>query len=607
MFAGEVILPDRQMTACCIEEGEMKKVLQKIFCWDSPERGAFQSLVVMLLGCWLLGSLGIFCPVGKWQFDCCYNIQSGFPGLVRLGCFAVAGLFLVVSFFWQTGRALRRFSRKNADSACKKWLWISCLCWIFTLAAVAYCIWLLVSNWRFDGILFVVGSKGAPLPLLLGACGLLLLGSVCATGKFYSSLGGFGCKELFTVPVLIFTAVTIAAYAGMVSASLILQKKCETEKAALEKHFGRPFSAEALAQVLTGNRRVDEAFWKRVAKLLQKDKSREAFYCFDEFTPEELASWRSRFSASKEFAELDQMISAPLPVPPYKVEKYQLFSCLLPELSHIRDLARLQVWNCRFAAERGDGAAAAAALKRMDNLTAFLADRTVLISALVKVALESYKLRAVETLLAAKVLSEAELLELKQQCRASRKNLGTVEKNILWCEALCGVDYVEGTFNAEKTWNGIKNVPMKKISFFLPQYWLWYEGCRLNLLRLYSKTEKCHDIKEVKTDTVFNHLACHLVPSFRTAGDRFLRHDLELQAIEFFIDQELFRLKNGKFPENQVLPVDPFSKKRMKYICGKVTLKKGFFGKEAQKITVSGRQLTSETAGGLNVTVTIPD
>ena len=42
----------------------MKKFLKKVFFWDSPEKGAFWSLVLILSGSWLLGTIFILCGGG---------------------------------------------------------------------------------------------------------------------------------------------------------------------------------------------------------------------------------------------------------------------------------------------------------------------------------------------------------------------------------------------------------------------------------------------------------------------------------------------------------------------------------------------------------------
>jgi hypothetical protein len=194
--------------------------------------------------------------------------------------------------------------------------------------------------------------------------------------------------------------------------------------------------------------------------------------------------------------------------------------------------------------------------------------------------------------------------------RMIRKHLETAESDILWSEALTGLDHIEGSVHSAD-WSGIKIVPFEKFYFLLPHLQLIAESNRLSLIYLYRNAKKFHDVPLASAEmsyTVFNHLAHSLVPSFQSAGDRFLQRDLEQQAIEFFIDQELYRLEHGKLPDKLPLPVDPFSKKPMEYLHGKVTVKKEVYEKENKEFTISARQLKSPSRGALrNVTVTIPD
>ena len=270
---------------------------------------------------------------------------------------------------------------------------------------------------------------------------LLLLASVLSSARFFSTAGRFPYREIFTLPVKILAASVIVAYVGMLSVSLILQKKCEEGKIALGKHFNRPLTVEALKKAALGSEKGSDAFWKKIDELYQKDKNHETAYSLAEFTPSQLASWRKRFESSKIFPELDRMISTPLPPFSRKIEKYNLACTLMPDLKLLRYMARVQVWHCRFAAEKGDRTAAVAALKRMDHLSAYLAKQPSLIGALVKLAIDAYKIRAVEILLGARLLNKDDLLALKRQSRMIRQHRERVERDILWSEALCGLDY----------------------------------------------------------------------------------------------------------------------------------------------------------------------
>ena len=588
----------------------MKKLLKKLFYVDSPEKGAFLGIVLLLFGSWLVGTFFVLSVSGNMMM---YNAVTGKftpEGICLLAAPSAAVVLFILYFLFQQIHFWWCFRWNECGSSCKKWLGASLLLWLAALSCSGYCLFLVQKYGSSDfcsGFSYIKAG-GAALPSLASLFLLLLLASVLSSAKFFSTAGRFPYREIFTLPVKILAAAVILVYAGMISASLIIQKKCEAQKTALEKHFKRPLTVEALIKATLENEKGSDTYWKKINELYQKDKNRETQYCLAEFTPSQLASWRKRFESSKIFPELDRMISNPLHSHPRKIEKYNLTAVLLPDLSQIRYMARVQVWHCRFAAEKGDRTAAVAALKRMDHLSAYLAKQPFLISTLVKLAIDAYKIRAVEILLGARLLNKDDLLALKRQSRMIRQHLERVERDILWSEALCGLDYIEGAVHSGN-WCGMKTLPLKKFRFLLPQIWLIYESNRLNILHLYRNAKKFHDVpvaSAAMSYTVFNHLARSLVPAFLSAGNRFLQRDLEQQAIAFFIDQELYRLEHGKLPDKLPLPVDPFSKKPMEYIHGRVTVKKEVYGKEGGKFTFPARQLKSPSKGNFSVTVTIP-
>ena len=589
----------------------MKRFFDKLFFADSPEKGAFFGIVLLLLGSWLVGTVFLLCgglmTVYTVNFVTGSFTPEGIGWLISSGAVLVLFLFY---FLFQQWRFRLRFRLSDCGTPCKKWFGASVFLWTAALSCGGYCLFLVQKYGASDlwTTFSYIKAGGAALPSLASLFLLLLLASVLSSARFFSTAGRFPYREIFTLPVKILAASVIVAYVGMLSVSLILQKKCEEGKIALGKHFKRPLTVEALKKAAFGSEKGSDAFWKKIDELYQKDKNRETHYSLAEFTPSQLASWRKRFESSKIFPELDRMISTPLPPFSRKIEKYNLACALMPDLNLLRYMARVQVWHCRFAAEKGDRTAAVAALKRMDHLSAYLAKQPFLISTLVKLAIDAYKIRAVEILLGARLLNKDDLLTLKRQSRMIRQHRERVERDILWSEALCGLDYIEGAVHSGN-WCGMKTLPLKKFRFLLPQIWLIYESNRLNILHLYRNAKKFHDVpvaSAAMSYTVFNHLAQSLVPAFLSAGNRFLQRDLEQQAIAFFIDQELYRLEHGKLPDKLPLPVDPFSKKPMEYIHGRVTVKKEVYGKEEGKFTFPARQLKSPAKGNFSVTVTIP-
>ena len=589
----------------------MKRFLGKLFFADSPGKGAFAGIVLLLSGSWLWGTIFILC--GGLLSLASIHMSNGKWIMKEPGWLIASGIVLLIlfgNFLYQQGRFWYRFKMKECTSCCKKFLALSLILWTAVLMCGGYCGILIGKHGVFYGDCNYITADGSALVYLLPLTLFLTLASVLATGKFYSLQKNFPYKEIFTLPIKTVILLALVTYIGLVAAVHILQQKCDTAKTLLQTHFQRPLTAEALRKEALGSRKADAGFWDKVRSMNHSCRP-TVHYCDAVFTPAQLGAWQKQFESSKEFADLDRIISNPLPATPRKFEKYNLFHAAFPDLMSCRFMARLQVWNCRFAALKKDRPAALAALKRLDNVSDFLAHQPFLISALVKIVIDGYKIRALEYLLASGVLQKEDLLALKGQIRTARENLKAPEFMILWSECAGGLDYAEGIVNADKDWQGKKITPLKKFRYLLPQLHILYEANLLNLLNSYSKVKRFYDFPAKRPQSEYFFFFHQISPAFRAAGDRTEQFDLSLQALEFFINQELYRLEHGKLPSSLPLPVDPFSQKRMQYIHGNVSVEKEIFtdNKEyiRKKVTFPARQLTSPTKGRRNVYITIPD
>ena len=599
----------------------MKKFLQKVCRRQSPGKSAFESLVWLFLGGWLLGTLfflshGIFVfatfCIGVFRCGIDNIHISDYPWQLYLVLLLLLlAIFCLVKqiFFWCSLR------REKCTPAFWKWFAVMILLWGGTAASVTYIVDLAIKNYYHDGCFLEYLKAGAwSLPYWIVAAILLLAASVLASGKVFSVIGGYSFRENFTIPVKILIVLVIVVTLGLRASVLFVRNRIKAEIAQIDKNLGHPLTIDAFRDFLFGNRKVDEKFWKEIDFCNDPElNTRELVQPFAEFSPTELAAWRKKFFSSPQYAKFDRMIQEELPAYPWKVKKYELSGTLLPDFQIIRRLADLQVWNVRFALERGDRKAVVAALKRLDNLSDYLSKSPFLIGMLVKNAVDNTKIRTIENVLAAQILSKDDLLCLKQRCRFIRENMASLERNALWGEILGGIDCITGLVNTVTTGDGQAVVPLKNFFNIFPQVGLVYECNRLNFLRIYSKATKLHDVPDMKISSVFNYFLYTMVPAVHSSGDRNLKNIAEQESIEFFIDQELYRLEHGKLPENQTLPVDPFNKKPMKYIQGKVTVKKESFRADysqapSKEYTFSGRQLIAPSNYKFrNIIITIPD
>jgi len=590
----------------------MKEFLKKVFFHGSPEKGAFWGLVLLLSGTWLLGTLFLFS-------DGIAALGVFVSAIFRrgLGNVAVSDhpwqlslilplLFFMLHYVFQLRRLRGKFEPGRCDRTFWKWTAVAAVLWGGMFFCTAHSIGLAVGNYYHDGCFLAFMKDGARnLPYWMTAALLLLSAGVLAEGKVLALIGNFPLREIFTLPVKILAGISFFTYLSLVAASMFSAYQCEAEKEFLGKHFDRPLTAEALKKLVL--RDPDEKFWNETASLISEiTKHPEIDCCFAEFAPGQLDAWRKKFSALPEIAKLDRMIEKPLPACPWKSEKYNILLVRLDDCSQARTMARLQMWHIRFALEKRDRAAVMAALKRLDHVSGYLAGLPFYISAQVKMAVERMKIEALSHLLAEKILIADDLIRLKERSRAVRKELPAMERNSVWSEALMGVDFIEAYVNSAVAGDDQRLTPLKRFRWLLPQFWLIYERNRLHLLRSCRNAEKFHDMPPLRAGSVFSRGAEMVSPPSRTAGASFLKGRLEQEAAEFFIDQELYRLKHGRFPDGLPPPVDPFCGKPMKYIHGSVTVEKEVFGKEKKKFSIPARQLTSPSEYHFNVTVTVP-
>ena len=589
----------------------MKKFWKKVFFWDEPAKGAFFALVLLLLGTWFL-----------WTF---FLLSGGFIDLERLLRWAFTGntsfpfgvcwnlcglplffLGIVVYFFLLQWRLWHTFDAGSAGKNFGKWGLALAAVWGAAVACIGYTWCLISTNLYWDHFFHYIEAGAAGLHYWLTASLLLLLAAVLVTGKVCAVMGNFPFERVFTLPVKILAGAFLLAWGGMVAASFVLAGLSEKETRFLEKQFKQPLTRAALREASFRNRKVDKAFWAKLIPLAEKDLGRETFYPFAEFTPAQLDAWRKKFESSPEIAEIDRMLNrAPLPAYPWNFdESYPAMR--FPDLRVVYRLNDYQVWRIRFALERKDRTAILAALKRMDNLIAYAGELPLTLFSGVRLKMCADKRHVLEELLASGILTKEDLLRLKAWCRAEKAALPELERRRIRAEALVAAECWDEWPLSDRIGKKLKIYPWRDFRFLLPQCWLIYEANRLSARRRFRDAEKFFDIALKDKLSAFNYLAEMSTPP-RKPGIEFRKAELGWACMEFFIDQELYRLEHGKLPDDLPLPVDPANGKKLTYTRGPVTVKKDVFDGPLRRITIRARQLSNDPASYLHITVTIPE
>ena len=457
---------------------------------------------------------------------------------------------------------------------------------------------------------FAIHTPGWHLVYLVWILLLLLAATVIAAGYLYSKLGHCPFKTVFSLPVKILALLVLFTHLAMIPCALYCNARSRKVISELEAHFKSPLTPEAVLQKFISGRKVDGDFWKRLEALYEKTCcDRAGGYPLAAFKPEVLAAWKKKFSISPEYAELNRMFSAPIPCPPLEVawERGSLAGAVTSKFSLLRQVVRLQQWRIRFALETRDKAAVLQALKRIDHIDEYLENEPFLIGQLVKMGLNDYKVAILTEVLAAKILDESDLLELKASSCRIRAKLPELERIAVFGEVLFGMDDYYAILQSPKAFDGTPVIPVSSFRFLVPQLWFTAEANNLTYLKMFRNANCFHDIKALKADSVFTRLAASLLPAIDAAGNRFARQDLQQRCLEFFLDQELYYLKHKKYPTDLPIPVCPISKQPMLYQTGSFQVDQEVFEGETRQITVHGRQLIApQKSFGKQLRVLIP-
>ena len=624
---------------------KLKFLFKKLYFISAPATVAFRSLCLMLCGCYLAATLFWFTG-GTFTIGNIFSAHHKNIAIPYQMLFPLLGTAFILHFFFQYFRLLIKCSRSRffallafvcAITAVTiplgtwgYWLFAILLLWAFgalffdlkswkavtvhgiLFSALAGCGYYIVHLLKTHGKscycsgMFLIKSSGqAILPLTLLFL-LLLIGTVIAAGWMYSALDKSRFKDIFSMPVKILLILTAISYLAMLAAAIIAGHFADREYRKLNAQFDTPLTAEALQKKYLA-RKTDAAFWQKLEALYQMETKNIPLYHQAVEPKEKSTAWQTHFSNSQNFAAIDRMLDTPLPHHPRRIEKGNLSGILLPEYQMIRNLSSLQYWRIRFAVKMRDKSAVFAALRRLDNLSRYMDKELLYISAAVKFSVESLKIEALELVLGAKMLNEAELLQLKNSCRLVRNILPELEKNALWCEALMAVDWFHNIVRAEQ-WDNDRIIPLKSFRFLFVQFYLTYEVNRWHLLNRFQNAGKMHEVKRWESSSVFKYFADYVSPAFGSAGNHFIRADLKQQCLEFFIDQELYFLKHGKYPEHPEPPFNPILNRPMCFTDGELTIKQYNFDGSTQNVTRRGRQLTAieqPTYYSNNVTVTV--
>ncbi len=402
------------------------------------------------------------------------------------------------------------------------------------------------------------------------------------TALFFVRLSGEKLRSLFGKGVIVWWSAGAAVFLLFTLLTWIAGGEVSRRTAELAKRFGRPMTAEALAECYFHGRKPDAAFWDRWEKSYDavdpfKEEENYAFYYSEPnlmlTSAGRMKQWRNHFEEYSEALKAwEAQTVNPLPPRPRHYQTGKLIGICLPELNWIRQFNRLQLWRIYFALADGRIDEALATERRMKRSNQYLQQDSISISLRVWIVCEKFRLSGIEMMLESGKLPESVLHRLSAELAEQEKAISPRLEQVLYCEAVQALDFCKfiqaGWYLIESDIRDTPPVVPGKLRCFVPQLWWYFRREMAELLRICNIPELHHAGTKQRYRSP-GILASMIAPNYTVTRNLFLRLTARLRAVRGLIQAELYRRKHGDWPESLPdLPLDPFSGKPLLYRKG---------------------------------------
>ncbi len=424
-------------------------------------------------------------------------------------------------------------------------------------------------------------DSGNCFELQLYGCTALLLAGYVFSGLMYARAAQIPFRQMFGRGIRIMWGCVAAIYLVSLGMAFTTRIRADHVVKELEKHFSKPFSAQGMKTFYTNGRKVDAAFWEKVRKTVdstekewQKFESRGLISSSPEgiYPPELLKDFEALMERSENLRELEKMFDRPLPARDIEYPDSTFAEVLLPELNWMREFCRWELWRIRFAAEKNDLSGAQNALKRMKNASDYLVDKpSCLIVALVMIACENYRMKAVEVLLSSGIVTEPVLKQWQNELDRDERKIPQINFDCLYTEAAMLHDLCRLIARGGGIY-GLWPAPIYyRLRWFFPTLWYRCAQSRCNLMRRLKVRGFGSMPKMKRPDNLFGDLSGNDLPV--NIQQKFDRLSARYRAMRALIGIELEKRRTGKYPDTLANPpIDPFTGKPMLYRKGRITV-----------------------------------
>ncbi|MBQ6351840.1 MAG: hypothetical protein IJJ28_01055 [Lentisphaeria bacterium] len=482
--------------------------------------------------------------------------------------------------------------------------------WVFPMAAYSDqwklvllrgALWTLPAVWfKFPGEKFVIRKFGADAPatndiwlspgdlllqeLKVGALIAMLLAGYVLTAVIHARAGNQPWRKMFGREVKLTLAVCAAIYLLSVGMAFAAQRRADRAMAELEKFFGAPLTAETVEKRYYEGREADGEFWNKLMMLVNNyydnwTKWGDLANCGDEtLTPERFRAWKRDFESDAELKRIEENFDT---VPPAEHRTYcrkSLTDLACDNVPRLRHMFSYELWRIRFAVADRDERGALAALRKMENLREHLTYDDIVTSRLIMVRGENLRLDALERLLAAGLLSDAELRRQQTLLDACERGFDRLHRLSVRTEV---TEILETWFgdmrkglNVREFWPKSSNYDAAwPYRWFFPPYWYLYEANREALAEVCRADDFCELARRVPPLSDRNVLIWEYGNGLRSVGERMNALKFRYALMRALIDVELEKRRTGKYPAIlKAPPVDPVTGKAATFINGEFTV-----------------------------------
>ncbi len=583
----------------------MKSWLRKLFYLDDPAQGAFFALTLWGVGYyWLFSLTAVFQDWGSiWRPLPLIVLLSG------LAIFPLCYLLMALSFY---DRLIGAYHE----------VWIGFLVWIGLLVAFNVLILNLGIVWNVVGVaafmfLLQLMFCGRLCMCMLGAVAVLLSGGGMAVILFWSVLSGYlyvsfipeyvwrlwvgiglplmlisylcfagffagigkkSFRSMFNRPVLALLASAGAIYLIFLVMVIFAKWECTGEWTALERHFGRAVSTEALKRYYYAKREGDHAYWDKFDDIRPQFgdfKRSETLFIRNPFvvlSPDDLICFREQWSpAENQVREYEAHFSGDIPLPALDFRKRPLSRIESPAYWRLDRFLQLEGWRIRLLLADGDVSSALKVYERMTGVNRFLLQDIALDHGTAWQAATGLQLDALQLLLESGRLSAEELRMLGDGLQNIEAGMPALQLRALYTWAVAANDehdmLIEGFRDEDFESKDLPPFPLRAVRFFVPQCWWNALRAKAEAARYFRITDfnQLPSPKDWEKMSIIGQL---MIPD-QSIGTKFDEALARLRAMRGLIAAEECKLKYGDYPATMPdLPLDPFSGKPLLYRKG---------------------------------------